>query len=263
MRRNFNAPRRQRGVTLVIVLMLLVIVTLLGVGAARIALLGERTTRNERDYQIAWQAAEAALMDAQFDIRGPNSGSAQRVALFTPENTSNFVPGCNTSAEFRGMCAPSEGKPVWAQVGMPGVELGRLSVARSPDQVLQRAYDEALASLSPEMVDFYSMSLDEMILELSTNWDNITIIDSPLQNLALLEDALDGTSQLTSLGVTNTNDTLMAVFLGVASDKNVAISPDTAIAVSTILGTPLSDAEAAALAADAEAIRIAVLAGHG
>lgn len=155
------------------------------------------------------------------------------------------------------------GKPVWAQEGIPEVELGRLSVARSPDQVLQRAYDEALASLSPEMVDFYSMSLDEMILELSTNWDNITIIDSPLQNLALLEDALDGTSQLTSLGVTNTNDTLMAVFLGVASDKNVAISPDTAIAVSTILGTPLSDAEAAALAADAEAIRIAVLAGHG
>lgn len=155
------------------------------------------------------------------------------------------------------------GKPVWAQEGIPEVELGRLSVARSPDQVLQRAYDEALASLSPEMVDFYSMSLDDMILELSTNWDNITIIDSPLQNLALLEDALDGTSQLTSLGVTNTNDTLMAVFLGVASDKNVAISPDTAIAVSTILGTPLSDAEAAALAADAEAIRIAVLAGHG
>lgn len=171
--------------------------------------------------------------------------------------------GDGTGQQGGGSAADGGGKPVWAQEGIPEVELGRLSVARSPDQVLQRAYDEALASLSPEMVDFYSMSLDEMILELSTNWDNITIIDSPLQNLALLEDALDGTSQLTSLGVTNTNDTLMAVFLGVASDKNVAISPDTAIAVSTILGTPLSDAEAAALAADAEAIRIAVLAGHG
>jgi hypothetical protein len=43
----------------------------------------------------------------------------------------------------------------------------------------------------------------------------------------------------------------------------VPISPDTVIAVTTILGQPLSDAEAAALAAEAEAIRIAVLAGHG
>lgn len=155
------------------------------------------------------------------------------------------------------------GRPVWAKEGIPEVELGRLSVARSPDQVLQRAYDEALASLSPEMVDFYSLSLDEMIMELSTNWDNITIIDSPLQNLALLKEALDGTSALTTLGVTNTNDTLMAVFLGVASDKTLPISSETVVAVSTILGTPITGAEADALAADAEAIRIAVVAGHG
>lgn len=160
----------------------------------------------------------------------------------------------------------SGGKPVWAQEGIPEIELGRLNVARSPDQVLQRAYDEAVAALSvsPEMVDFYSMDLDDMILELSTNWDNVTLLDSPLQNLALLKDALDGSSVLTeTLGVTNTNDTLLAAFLGVASDKNVAISTDTATAVSTILGTPLDEADAAALAADAEAVRIAVLAGHG
>lgn len=155
------------------------------------------------------------------------------------------------------------GKPVWAQEGIPEVELGRLSVARSPSQVLQRAYDEALASLSPEMVDFYSLSLDEMILEMSTNWDNITIIDSPLQNLSLFQDALDGSSVLTTLGVTNTNDTLLAAFLGVASDKTLPISTETVIAVSTILGTPITGTAADALAADAEAIRIAVVAGHG
>ncbi len=155
------------------------------------------------------------------------------------------------------------GKPTWAQEGIPEVELGRLSVARSPDQVLQRAYDEALASLSPEMVSFYSLDLDQMILELSTNFDGVSFIDSPLQNLSLLKDALDGTSALTSLGVTNSTDTLMAVFLGVASDKTISITPDTVTAVTTILGTPLSAADAAALAAEAEAVRIAVLAGHG
>ncbi len=143
------------------------------------------------------------------------------------------------------------------------MELGRLSVARSPDQVLQRAYDEAVASLTPEMVSFYSLDLDQMILELSTNFDGISFIDSPLQNLSLLKDALDGTSVLASMGVTNTNDTLLATFLGVASDKTLAITPDTVTAVTTILGVPLSAAQAAALAADAESVRIAVLAGHG
>ena len=156
MRRNSN-PRRQRGVTLVIVLMLLVIVTLLGVGAARIALLGERTTRNARDYHIAWQAADAALMDAQFDIRGPNSGSAQRVALFTPENTSNFVPGCNTSAEFRGMCAPSEGKPVWAQVDF--LDDGADAPTVAYGTFTGRAFDSGATGVKPARVPRYMIEV--------------------------------------------------------------------------------------------------------
>ncbi|HRI17728.1 MAG TPA: pilus assembly protein [Burkholderiaceae bacterium] len=112
------AAHRQHGVTLVIVLMLLVVVTLLGVGAARMALLGERSARNDRDYQVAWQAAEAALMDAQFDIRGPNASGSQRMALFNENNTSVFQPGCNTTPPYLGLCQPAvEGaKPVWATV---------------------------------------------------------------------------------------------------------------------------------------------------
>lgn len=155
------------------------------------------------------------------------------------------------------------GKPAWAQEGIPEVELGRLSVARSPDQVLDRALAEALATITPDIVSFYSLPLDQMIEQFSLNWDNISIYDSPLQNLALMKDALDGTSDLTALGVANSVDTLLAAFLGVASDKTVPISTDTVIAVTTILGTPVTGAAAADLAADAEAIRIAVLAGHG
>jgi hypothetical protein len=158
----------------------------------------------------------------------------------------------------------ARGKPVWAQEGIPEVELGRLNVARSPDRVLQRAYDEALASLSPDMAAFYSMSVSQMVYELSTNFDNLSYIDSPLQNLALLKDALDGSSVLTSTGeIKNDTATLMANFLGIASDKNLPISADTVTAVTTILGKPMSPTQAATLAADAEAIRIAVLAGHG
>ena len=155
------------------------------------------------------------------------------------------------------------GKPAWAQEGIPEVELGRLSVARSPDQVLDRAYAEALATISPEIVAFYSLPIDQMISELSLNWDNVSIYDSPLQSLALMKDALDGESSLIAEGVTNSNDTLLAAFLGIASDKNVPVTQDTVIAVTTILGTPIIGEAATALAADAEAIRIAVLAGHG
>lgn len=155
------------------------------------------------------------------------------------------------------------GKPVWASEGIPEVELGRLSVARSPDQVLDRSLAEALAGLTPEMVSYYNLSLEEAVAALSLSFEETTFIDSPLQNLALLKDSLDGTTVLADSGVTNDLETLQAMLLGAASDKTVPISTDTVIAVTTILGTPITGDAAAALAADAEAIRVAILAGHG
>lgn len=186
----------------------------------------------------------------------------------TNEGKGNGQGGPSVDSDAKGPHAGSPsgsagGKPVWSKEGIPEVELGRLNVARSPDHVLQRAYDEALATVSPEMVSFYNLSLDAMVTQLSLSFDTTTYIDSPLQNLALLKDALDGSTALSSVGVTNNVGTLEAVFLGVASDKTVPISANTVIAVTTILGTPVTGTAADQLAAAAEAIRIAVLAGHG
>ncbi|MCL7466836.1 hypothetical protein [Phaeovulum sp. NW3] len=154
------------------------------------------------------------------------------------------------------------GKPIWAQEGIPEVELGRLSVARSPDQVLDRALNEALSTVNADIVAFYNLSLDDALTKLSTDWDNVTIYDSPLQSLALLKDVLaDGATSLP--GVTNDADTLAAMFLGIASDKNLPVSTETVIAITTILGYPVTGTDAEDLAADAEAIRSAVLEGHG
>lgn len=155
------------------------------------------------------------------------------------------------------------GKPVWAQEGIPEVELGRLNVARSPDRILAKAVEEEVSNLTPETIAFYSLSLDAMITALSTDFDNVSMIDSPVANLGLLKDVLDGTSVLTAEGVENEPDILAAVFLGSASDKTVEITKDTADATVTILGYDLSDAQAEALAIDAEAIRTAILEGHG
>lgn len=153
-------------------------------------------------------------------------------------------------------------RPVWAKEGIPEVELGRLNVARSPDQVLSRAYAEAMAmaTITPEIVDFYKLTQAQMISQLSLHWDDVLFYDSPLQNLAMLKETLNGTQVL---GGINSADTLMAAFLGTASDKTIPISVNTVIAITTILGTPVSGAAASKLAKEAEAIRIAILAGHG
>lgn len=155
------------------------------------------------------------------------------------------------------------GTPVWAREGIPEVELGRLNVSRSPSRVLDRAFNEALASFTPEVAAFYRLSLPEMERELSENWESVRLIDSPLQNLALLRDALGGSSILATVGIATDNETLLAAFLGTASDKAIPVSAETAAAVSAILGQPLSPSEAAALAEKAERIRQAILEGHG
>ena len=157
----------------------------------------------------------------------------------------------------------SGGKPVWAQEGIPEVELGRLSVARSPDKVLDRALAEAVTSLTPAMIAYYNLSFEDVITELSLNFDNVAFIDSPLQNLALLENLLEGGTALSGMGVTTDRTLLEAMLLGAASDKTVPISTATVIAVTTILGTPLTGAAAQELASTAEAVRVAILAGHG
>jgi hypothetical protein len=162
-----------------------------------------------------------------------------------------------------GAGAGGSGRPVWAQEGIPEVELGRLNVVRSPTRVLDRALDEALSGFTAREAAFYRLDLDDMVRELSQHWDDVNFIDSPLQNLALFRDAADGRSVLRDVGIVTDNNTLLAVFLGTASDKAIPITADTVTAVSMMLDQPLSPAQAAALAADAERIRRAVLAGHG
>lgn len=56
---------RQSGVVLIVGLVLLLVLTLLGVGAMRSAVLEERMTNNTQDLQIAFQFAEAALREGE------------------------------------------------------------------------------------------------------------------------------------------------------------------------------------------------------
>lgn len=90
-----HASRKQRGVALVIVLILLLVMTLLGLASMRGTLLEERMSANLLDRSLAFQAAEAALRDGEILI-------ATMVANKTPLPT----VGCTA-----GVCAipvPSE-----------------------------------------------------------------------------------------------------------------------------------------------------------
>jgi type IV pilus assembly protein PilX len=118
-RQNMTKPakpsKQQNGIALIFVLLILVIVSLLGIGGAQLALMGERGARNERDTQIAKQYAEAALADAEFDIRG-DFGTKKRPDVFKSEM--NFEEGCGaTGSNTQGLCAQSlSGKPIWLTV---------------------------------------------------------------------------------------------------------------------------------------------------
>lgn len=195
-----------------------------------------------------------------------NQGEGQKGQDNAGQGQGQGGPGEDSDGKGPQAGGPAEtggGKPVWAQEGIPEVELGRLSVVRSPDRVLDQALAEAVASLTPEMISYYNLSFDEVISQLSLNFDNVTFIDSPLQNLALLGDLLEGGSALSDAGVTTDDTLLAAMLLGAASDKTIEISADTVIAVTTILGSPITGTAAAELADLADAIRVAILAGHG
>lgn len=108
----------QQGMALVVVLMLLVIVSVLGVAAMRITMMAERSARNDRDMQVALQAAEEALLDAELDISSKEPDSR---GIFLRESTQVlFIDGCGNSSDgdkLIGLCElRKEGKPAWLTV---------------------------------------------------------------------------------------------------------------------------------------------------
>lgn len=106
----------QHGVSLIMVMMILIIASLLGIGGAQIALMSERGARNDRDMQIAWQAAEAALIDAEFDMTDSHP-ALSRQALFDGKNRTAFLEGCGNSGTSVGLCAmAASGRPAWLTV---------------------------------------------------------------------------------------------------------------------------------------------------
>jgi len=162
---------------------------------------------------------------------------------------------------------PEEGRggaPVWAQEGIPDVELGRLNVIRSSEPVLERALDEVVANFDPATMEgLYESSANGFIAEISANWDTVTLIDSPLQNLSLLKELwTTGATSLPSVQPASFIE-FSAILLGSASDKNIPVSLNTVKALAIIIGVDLSEASMGSIASRAEKVREAILLAHG
>ena len=104
----------QQGMALIVVLGMLSVVFVIATISIRLTLLAERSARNDRDRQIAFQAAEAALADAELDIMGPNTAANSRCSLIDAKQITKFTAGCgaDTIEKTRGLCssnAPVDG----------------------------------------------------------------------------------------------------------------------------------------------------------
>ncbi len=114
--------RNQRGLSLIVVLLMLSAVFLIVSFSARLSLLAERAARNDRDRQIAFQSAEAALGDAEIDIMGGVTATNRRDCPIFGDVTAYqlpamFVEGCGSSLltaagppfSTLGLCAQNTG----------------------------------------------------------------------------------------------------------------------------------------------------------
>ncbi|BCX81037.1 type IV pilus assembly protein PilX [Methylomarinovum caldicuralii] len=116
-----NCKSFQTGAALIVGLVMLLVMTVLGVAAMQTNLLEEKMAGNYRDQNLAFQAAEAALRDAEADIT-PTSG---RII----SGLTGFAADCTN-----GLCDATAGfSDVWkdATKGPNGVTLGTYTGAGS------------------------------------------------------------------------------------------------------------------------------------
>ncbi len=149
-RRTSHVARRgaQRGFSLIVALLMLIVIIILGVGASQMSINEERGARSDRDKQIAFQAAEAALRDAEYEILNPAAapcevntergrGRLGTSTCFNQTNLLGYVPNCSPMPNA-GLCDYNSASPAW--------------VDSSPSHI--DFYQDAMGGPNPRTVPF-------------------------------------------------------------------------------------------------------------
>ena len=108
IRPSASGPSRQRGISLFMVMIFLVILSVIGVTAIQSSTFSARIAGNEADRTLAFQAAESALRDAEKDINGSCVAANCRSTPISPETADIFGATCAL-----GLCLPNSTTPVW------------------------------------------------------------------------------------------------------------------------------------------------------
>lgn len=116
---------REGGFSLIVSLMMLIVIIILGVSASQMAINEERGARNDRDRQLAFQAAEAALKDAEQEIYGTSAPlctlagqlnrGRMRTGTYTCFNEGNYFGyalGCSAPPNA-GLCINNPALPAY------------------------------------------------------------------------------------------------------------------------------------------------------
>ena len=141
-----TGPRRERGAALIIALLLLAIVSLLATAAWQAGMQEERIVGHQRDRNIAFEAAEAALRDAESDVLGVcasgNAGCTVRPGGINGE-TGFGANGAEGSCSDVGLCLPNRAeRPDFTSTAA----LAALRATTAPRSVLYGEYTRATAN---------------------------------------------------------------------------------------------------------------------
>ena len=106
----FKLKKHQTGSALIIGLTILLLMLILGTAGMRTTIMEERMAGNSRDYNNAFQAAEAGLLDGEQDIKNKDFVTEEnlRIGSYYPEN--DFTADCDN-----GLCKLATGgaNPQW------------------------------------------------------------------------------------------------------------------------------------------------------
>ncbi|MES2757304.1 MAG: PilX N-terminal domain-containing pilus assembly protein [Pseudomonadota bacterium] len=111
---NFK-PTRQRGAVLITGVIFLVVVTMIVLAVLRSGTLEEKMARNSRDAQVALQAAESVLREAEATFSGPP---------FDPYDPSAFTSACTN-----GYCFKPAAGATWQTIDWTSTTLTRTFAA--------------------------------------------------------------------------------------------------------------------------------------
>ncbi|WP_153109020.1 pilus assembly PilX family protein [Propionivibrio limicola] len=123
---------QQSGFVLISAMLFLVVLTILVISLMRTSILEERMISNTRDWNVAFQAAESALRDAEREI----------IAGIRINGETGFVSGCSSSSDAKGagLCLPNlctdtsasgDCSPIWEELEIKQNDTGWISGANS------------------------------------------------------------------------------------------------------------------------------------